>query len=289
MAVESAPCGGGDCRQRGRRRGHGEQLQPERLHSSARHGGTHFGVGDQGIAPAGKISISHLAHVIERGGESSEERSGGSGRSLCLGGGFSFFAQVEIKARGFCRLHALPSAFADCAVREAGRNHQRLLRAADDDVDAPGVDVETGGAEASDGIDDEQRIGLRFDELRNRLDVVAHAGGALRRLHINAADFGREFGADGIELKCFAIRSGQRLDAQPNALASEIQRSPNLPAVRIRTLSPGEVRFEMEASIKPVPEEVSTSTSFFVPMNSFSSASTRVNRARKSAVRWCMP
>ena len=39
--------------------------------------------------------------------------------------------------------------------------------------------------------------------------------------------------------------------------------------------SPGEVRFETDASITPVPEHASTNTSFLVPMNSFMSASTR--------------
>src|SRR5713226_6914607 len=76
--------------------------------------------------------------------------------------------------------------------------------------------------------------------------------------------------------------------AQPKALARSRQRSPNLPAVSTSTLSPGEVRFETEPSITPVPEEVSTRTSLFVPINSFTSASTREYRARKSAVRWCM-
>src|SRR5260370_41807011 len=74
---------------------------------------------------------------------------------------------------------------------------------------------------------------------------------------------------------------------QPNDLASEVQRSPNLPAVSASTRSPGEVRFETEASMKPVPDADSTSTSFFVPMNSLRSARTRVKRARKSAVGWC--
>src|SRR5262249_34641918 len=35
------------------------------------------------------------------------------------------------------------------------------------------------------------------------------------------------------------------------------------------------------------PEQASTRTSFLVPMKSFRSASTRVKRLRKSAVRWC--
>jgi len=60
---------------------------------------------------------------------------------------------------------------------------------------------------------------------------------------------------------------------------------PSLP----EPLPPLTVRFEIEASMKPVPDEESTSTSFFVPMNTWRSVRTRVKRARKSAVRWCAP
>src|SRR4029077_14131964 len=75
---------------------------------------------------------------------------------------------------------------------------------------------------------------------------------------------------------------------QPKLLTRSLQRSPNLPAVSTKTLSPGEVRFETDPSITPVPEEDSTKTSLLVPMNSFISASTRENKARNSAVRWCI-
>ncbi len=76
--------------------------------------------------------------------------------------------------------------------------------------------------------------------------------------------------------------------AQPKFLASADQRSPNLPADSTSTRSPGEVRFETEASIAPVPELDSRTTSFLVPTKSFNCARTRVYRARNSAVRWCM-
>ena len=74
--------------------------------------------------------------------------------------------------------------------------------------------------------------------------------------------------------------------SQPNAFARLTQRSPNLPAVRTSTRSPGEVRFETDASIAPVPEEASRMTSFLVPTNVFRSRSTFMYRARNSAVRW---
>src|SRR5580692_2257063 len=66
---------------------------------------------------------------------------------------------------------------------------------------------------------------------------------------------------------------------QPKALTSETQRSPNLPAVRTRTRSPGDVRLETEASMAPVPPLERMMTSFLVPTNSFSCAKTRVEGA----------
>ena len=49
---------------------------------------------------------------------------------------------------------------------------------------------------------------------------------------------------------------------QPNAFARLVQRSPNLPAVSTRTSSPGLVRLLTVASIAPVPDDASTTTSF---------------------------
>jgi hypothetical protein len=59
-------------------------------------------------------------------------------------------------------------------------------------------------------------------------------------------------------------------------LVRELQRSPNLPAVRTRTRSPGEVRLETEASMAPVPPEERMMTSFLVPTKSLSWLRTRV-------------
>ena len=60
---------------------------------------------------------------------------------------------VEVEARQ--RPARVPGALRDGDEREAGRRHQRLLRAGDDDVDAPLVGLERHGAEARDGVDDE--------------------------------------------------------------------------------------------------------------------------------------
>ena len=82
--------------------------------------------------------------------------------------------------------HALPGALAHAEIGEAGRNHHRLLRAADEDVDAPAVHVEVGGAEAGDGVHDQQRVGA-LQQRGHALHVVTRAGRGFRRLHVEHA------------------------------------------------------------------------------------------------------
>ena len=55
------------------------------------------------------------------------------------------------------------------------------------------------------------------------------------------------------------------MGSRPNALEIFSHRSPNLPPLITKTLSPGENRFATAASIAPVPEEASIRTSPFVP------------------------
>ena len=69
----------------------------------------------------------------------------------------------------------------DGGEREAGRRHQRLLRAGHDDVGAPGVGLERHGAEARHGIDDRERAGLAAHG-EQRLEVADDAG---RRLGVD--------------------------------------------------------------------------------------------------------
>ena len=61
---------------------------------------------------------------------------------------------------------------------EAGRGHQRLLRAGGDDVDPPLVGLERNGAEARDRVDDDERAG-RPRGGGERLEVDDDAGGRL--------------------------------------------------------------------------------------------------------------
>src|SRR5207244_12925627 len=72
----------------------------------------------------------------------------------------------------------------------AGRAHERLLRAGDDRVEAPGVRLEGHGAEARDRVDDDERATL-LRYRRERLDVGDDAG---RRLRLGQVDDARRVG-----------------------------------------------------------------------------------------------
>jgi hypothetical protein len=80
------------------------------------------------------------------------------------------------------------------------------LRAADEDVDAPGVHVEVGGAEAGDGVDDEEGLGVfGFEEPGDAFDVVADAGGGLGGLDEDGAGFELEVGFDFVKVEGLAV------------------------------------------------------------------------------------
>jgi len=83
------------------------------------------------------------------------------------------------------------------------------LRATDQDVDAPAVDVEVGGAEAGDAVDDQKCVGSDFlDELGDGFHVVADGGGGFGSLDVKGLDIRRQGGLDGGEVEGLAIGGG---------------------------------------------------------------------------------
>ena len=166
---------------------------------------------------------------------SSAWNSGTAGRerrvALALGLGRLAPVEVVAAARDAPRRSPAPSARPTRTPRP-GRDHQRLLRAGDDDVDAPLVLLELGRAEAGDGVDGEQRAVL-VDDLGDRLDVVddARRGLAQRGEHdLDAVVLGQQ----AVELGRVEALAPARLVARPGRprrrSLSSIQRSPNLPA-----------------------------------------------------------
>ena len=93
------------------------------------------------------------------------------------------------------------------------------MRAADEDVDAPGVHVEVGGAEAGDAVDDEEGFGLFvLEELADGLDVVADAGGGLGGLDEDGAGLELEGGLDVGEGEGAAVGGGDDVDLAAEGL-----------------------------------------------------------------------
>ena len=74
----------------------------------------------------------------------------------------------------------------------------------------------------------------------------------------------------------------------PNASQIFRHRSANLPDSSTIALPPRGTRLTTAASIAPVPELVSSSTSFSVAKTYFSPAKTSASRPRNSGVRWCV-
>src|SRR5512145_2836748 len=65
------------------------------------------------------------------------------------------------------------------------------------------------------------------------------------------------------------------------------QRSPNFPPTRHSALRPGSIRFTTVASMAPVPEAASMSTSPCVWCTQRRSSLTRLYTSRNTSVRWC--
>ena len=97
---------------------------------------------------------------------------------------------------------------ADGQVGKARRNHQRLLRAADDDVNAIAVHVKGGGTKSGDGVNDQQGTGS-LQQAGERGDIVAHAGGCFRGLHENGLHVRREQGLNLADGERLAIGFGE--------------------------------------------------------------------------------
>ena len=68
--------------------------------------------------------------------------------------------EVEVEARQLGLLGALPGALAERDERQARRQHERLLRAGDQHVDAPAVHRDVEDADGGDAVDDEQGVAL---------------------------------------------------------------------------------------------------------------------------------
>ena len=139
----------------------------------------------------------------ERDIEGDDERRRGRERRVELLLRAARAVPVEVEARRGRAALRRPDRVRHRGHGQAGRRHQRLLRAGAGDVDPPGVDLERHGAEARDRVDDDVRT-ARPRDCGERLHVGDDSG---RRLGV-----GQEDGA-GAARVARASRRGRRRTA----------------------------------------------------------------------------
>ena len=197
---------------------------------------------------------------------------------------------VEVVARRRGASLGRPDGVRDGGHGQAGRRHQRLLRAGAGDVDPPGVHLERDGAEARDRVDDDVRA-ARAHGCRERLDVgddarsTSRTGSGRRPATSLASRERRGQVVGGRRLAPLVARRPDLAAVALGELRSSARRS--CPRRRRRPGCPGEQRFATADSIAPVPEAVKRSTSDEVRKTCLQPLQALARRsARKSEPRW---
>ena len=139
-----------------------------------------------------RLVLDHAERHVERPDERDGRRERAVGRVLALALQGPLPVEVVVARPAPARVGGdLERALRDRGEREAGRRHERLLRAGHDHVDAPLVGREVDHAEAGDRVEDAHGAVLGGD-LGQRADVVQDAGrrlglGREERLHLSPA------------------------------------------------------------------------------------------------------
>ena len=171
---------GSGCR---RGRGGREQLEAQRDKTGAGCRRVQNGVVNERDAAFFEVAARLPGNVIQRRAQAGNQRHGRRVGAFALGRVLALLAQVKIVARIPGGIHRLPRPLAHAEVGQARRNHDRLLRAADEHVDAPAVDVKVRGAQAGDAVNHQQCVGRSLvAQPGNGLHVVVGGGRSLRSL-----------------------------------------------------------------------------------------------------------
>ncbi len=172
----------------------GQELEAEGLKSGS-DGGANGGVALPDVLEA------FLLHQVEGGVELEHDRHCGSPGRLAGFGARLVSGEVEVELGHLRRRGGFPGARRDGHERKPGRDHPGLLRAADDDVEAPRVGLERDRAEAADGVYEDERVG-RFvlDRGGEDGDRVGDGGGGLVLRHQDGLP--RAAGLDGLANLC---------------------------------------------------------------------------------------
>jgi len=239
---------------------------------------------DQSDAAFFQVATALSRDVVERRAETGDERHGRRIGAFALDGVLALLAEVEVVARILGLLHGSPSALAHAEIGKARRNHDSLLRSAYEHVDAPGVDVEVGGAEAGNAVDDEDGV-RSANDLGDGLNIVAHGRGGFRGLGVDHLVLRLERFFHFGEVEGLPVGGGEHVDFAAEGLGQSGPALAEFTGSEHQDAVAGEVRLETEASMAPVPEQERRRTSFLVPTKTLSWASTFWKRARNSGVR----
>src|SRR5579885_3398094 len=144
--------------------------------------------------------------VVERSTHSGDQCDGRSVGGFALLRVFTLLTKIEVVARVLGCFHCGPGAITHAEVGETRRNHDGFLRATDEDVHAPGVNIEVGGTEAGDGVHDKKSVTFgRLQQFGNTLYIMARAGGRFSGLDEDGASVRLEGLANFIERKSLSV------------------------------------------------------------------------------------
>ena len=152
------------------KRGIGQQLEAERGQPGPGRGRTRLVPGEDVLGALGVHQPDPLVDLVDDG-------DGRGPRGLALGMALAMHPQVEVDAWRGRGLHRGPGTLRGGDHRQTGRRHPGLLRAGDDDVDAPGVHLERDGAKTGHAVDEDERLGRGLaDDGGQRRDRVHDRG-----------------------------------------------------------------------------------------------------------------
>ena len=101
-------------------------------------------------------------------------------RRVVLLGEFLEFGELEIVRPDSRRPRTVEQAPRDGADREPRRKRERLLRAGEDEIDAPGVGLDRSSRQRRDGVDEQKGVGVLADRPRDFPERGDHSGRTFR-------------------------------------------------------------------------------------------------------------
>ena len=120
----------------------------------------HLRIVDQRDTALFQVAACLPGNIIQRRAQPRHQRHRRRIGRLALDLILALLAQIKVVARILRSFHRLPRLLADAQIRESGRNHDRLLRAANHNVHAPAVHIDRLCPQPGNPIHHQQRLTL---------------------------------------------------------------------------------------------------------------------------------